>query len=253
MDEHGGHTHHTDGHPEPDAPAFHGMAVVGSGTPFLSHLPMPGAPHNEQTIMQAAFGAAHSAYRNDRKAHPEARLYTFTPEVFTLSDLYPGEAGEPPARTSFTGSLFRNHFEQPEAHPEMPVEIASGVVVEVANVVNHHKFTAADQQPEELTYLLFGKGPERFLAHWITGPFQPTSRQEFDHLMTADVQGLEVSDDQLRHGIKVTVTGRPDEPAGKLRERERAAAVAAVNGGQVTVEVEAATELYFESGELTPH
>ena len=120
-------------------------------------------------------------------------------------------------------------------------------------MVNHHKFTAADQQPEELTYLLFGKGSERFLAHWITGPFQPTSRQEFDHLMTADVQGLEVSDDQLRHGIEVTVTGRPDEPGGKFREGERAAAVAAVNGGHVTVEIEAGTELYFEAGELTPH
>ncbi|KUN57745.1 hypothetical protein AQJ46_45855 [Streptomyces canus] len=253
MDEHSGHMHHAGGHPEPEAPSFHGMAVVGDDTPFLSHLPMAHEPHNTQLILEGSFGSFQRAYRNDRKAHPEARFYTFAPEMFALSDLYPGEAGEPPARTSFTGSLFRNHFEQPEAHPETPVEIASDVVVDVVDVVTHHKFTAADQQREELTYLLFGKGPERFLAHLITGPFQPASHQEFDHLMTADVQGLDVSDDQLRHGIEVTVTGRPDELGGKLRERERAAAVAAVSGGHVTVEVEAGTELYFETGDLTPH
>ncbi|MCX4992697.1 MULTISPECIES: hypothetical protein [unclassified Streptomyces] len=71
-------------------------------------------------------------------------------------------------------------------------------------------------------------------------------------LLTADVQGLEVSDGLLRHGVEVTVTGRPDEPGGKLRERERAAAVAAVDGRRITVEIEAGNELYFEAGDLTP-
>lgn len=249
---HGSHMHHPGGHPEPDAPDFHGMAVLGDSTAFLSHLPMIHSPHNYQVLLQGSFGSFNGAYRDDRKAHPEARLYTFAPEVFALPDLFPGKAGERPARRSFTGDLFRNHFEQPHAHPEMPVKIASDVVVDVIDVVFHHRFAPDAQPPEQLTYILFGKGPERFFAHRITGPFQATSHREFDHLMAVDTQGLEVSDDQLRHGVEVTVTGRPNEPGSKLEERDKVAAVAAVDGQDVPVEIGARAELYFETGELAP-
>lgn len=250
MHMHAGDMHHPGEHPEPDAPSSHGMAVVGSGTVFLSHLPMIHRPHNYQVILQGAFGSSHGAYHDDRKAHPETRLYTFAPEVFVLPDLFPGETGEPPARTSFAGSLFRNHFEQPPAHPETPVEIASDVIVDVVDVVFHHRFGPDDRQPEQLTYILFGKGPERFLAHRITGPFLTTSRQEFDHLLTVGVEGLEVSDEQLRHGVEVTVAARPDEPGTKLMEQERVAALAAVNGQPVPIEIETRAELYFETNDL---
>jgi hypothetical protein len=119
-------------------------------------------------LLEASFGAADSVYRDDRNAHPNVRFYTFAPEKFVLPELFPGSAGETPRRTSFTGSLVRNHFEQPPAHPDPPAEIATDVTVGVRRVVHHRKFDPQDVELEHLTYLLFGKGTELFLAHRIT-------------------------------------------------------------------------------------
>ncbi|MEU9112295.1 hypothetical protein AB0D04_10975 [Streptomyces sp. NPDC048483] len=246
---HSGHAAGT-GPSSADPPSRHGMAVVGDGTPFLSHLPMPHSPHHYQAVIQGSFGSFDRVYQDDRKAHPESRLYTFNPEPFVLPELFPGPAGQPPARTSFTGSLVRNHFEEPPAHPETSVEIATDVVVDVRNVVFHHRFDPQTEPLETLTYILFGQGPERLLAHRIIGPFVDTRHQEFDHLLSADIQGVQVSDEQLRRGVEVTVTGRPNEPDAKLKERDKAAAVAAVNGQSVPVEIDVKTDMYFETADF---
>ncbi|MET7900722.1 hypothetical protein ABZS86_04325 [Streptomyces sp. NPDC005355] len=253
MDKHGGHNHGGE-HAPHDASAFHGMAVVGEDAVFLSHLPMRHRPHNSQMVLRGSMGSFADAYHDDRMAHPETRLYTFAPEVFVLSDLLPGPDGGAPARTSFSGSLFRNHFEQPPAHPEPPFEVASDVVVDVSGVVYHHTFAPEDQQSEQLTYILFGEGLERFLAHRITGPFRPESRQEFDHLLAIGVRGQEGVDEQLRSGAEVTVTGRPNEPDTRLREREKVAAVAVLDGREIPVEIDVRADLYFDTADLAvPH
>ncbi len=221
------------------------MAVVGVDTIFLSHLPMFHSPHDYQVILQVSFGSSDSTYRDDRKENPSTRLYTFDPRKFVLPELFPGEAGEPPTLKSFVGSLVRNHFEQPPAHPEEPVEIASDIVVDVINVIYHHKFDPRAQPLEHLRYILFGKGSERFLAHQINCP-----PNEFDHLLSVDVQGHDFSDDQLRHGVEVTVTGRPNKPSNKVKERENVAAIARLDGQEVRVEINAKVELYFEIDDL---
>jgi hypothetical protein len=216
--------------PHPEPPAGHGMAVVGGKHVFLSHLPMFMRPHDFQVILHASFGAADAAYRADRKENAATRLYTFAPERFVLLDLFPGENGEAPKRTSFGGTLVRNHFEQPPAHPETPVEVASDVEVEVLDVVHQHRFDPEAPPLEHLTYLLFGKGAERFLAHLVTRP------PDFDQLLSVDVTGRRFTDKQLLGGIEVRFDGRPNQPGERLREGEQAGAVATVNGRQVPVE-----------------
>ncbi|MES9523762.1 hypothetical protein [Streptomyces capoamus] len=96
------------------------------------------------------------------------------------------------------------------------------------------------------------QGQERFLAHRITGPFKPTNRQGFDHLLAVDLQDPQMSDGQLRHGVEVTVTGRSNEPGAKLKEIEKVAAVAVVDGRNVPVEIDVRSEEYFETDDLTP-
>lgn len=242
--EHSDHTHGTDT-PVADTASRHGMAVVGVDTIFLSHLAMFDPPHHHQVILQASFGSSDSTYRDDRKRNPSTRLYTFAPRKFVLPELFPGKAGEPPSRKSFVGSLVRNHFEQPPAHPEESEEIASEVVVEVINVIYHHELDRRAQRLEHLTYMLFGKGSERFLAHRISSP------PDFDHLQLVDVQGRDFSDDQLRHGVEITVTGRLNEPSNKVQERETVAAIARVDGQEVPVEIDAKDELYFDTNDFT--
>jgi hypothetical protein len=142
------------------------------------------------------------------------------------------------------GSLVRNHFEQPPAHPEEPVEIASDVVVEVINVVHQHKFDPKAEPLEHLTYILFGKGEERFLEHSITRP------PDFHQDLSVDLHGGDFSDDQLRSGVEVAITGRPNNPGSKVQEGEKVAVVAHLDGQKVPVEINAKVELYFETNDL---
>ncbi len=230
--------------PHPEPPAGHGMAVVGSEHVFLSHLPMFMRPHDFQVILHASFGPADAAYQADRSENAETRLYTFAPERFVLPDLFPGADGEAPKRTSFGGTLVRNHFEQPPAHPETPVEVASDVEVQVLDVVHQHRFDPDAPPLEHLTYILFGKDAERFLAHLVTQP------PDFDHLLSVELTGHQFTDEQLLGGVEVTFDDRLNQPGERLREGERASAVATLKGKQVPIEVHAGLELYFETNDL---
>lgn len=241
-------TNHSD-HMHTDIPAAdvaerHGMAVVGVDTIFLSHLPMFMRLHDYQVILEASFGTSDGTYRQDREANPSTKLYTFDPERFVLPELFPGNSGESPRLKAFVGSLVRNHFEQPAAHPEQPVEIASDVVVEIINVVHQHKFDPRAQRPEHLKYVLFGKGKERFLGHLISRP------PDFDQLLSVDFAGQGFSDDQLRSGVEFTVTGRRDQPGDRVQEQETVTAVAHLDSQEVPVEINARAELYFETNDL---
>ncbi len=244
MHHHGTHPSHPGPATSGDRPAGHGMVIIGEQTVYLSHLPMFMRPHDFQVLLHASFGAADTTYREDRAEHAETRLYTFAPERFVLPDLFPGPGGEAPKRTSFRGTLVRNHFEQPPAHPEPAVEVASDVVVKVLDVVHQHRFDPDAPPLEHLTYLLFGKGRERFLAHLVTRP------PDFDHLISVDVTRHEFTDDDLLTGIEVVLDGRPNKPGERLAEGEKAEAVAMIHGKQVAVQVEVGVELYFETNDL---
>ena len=231
---------------QPDRPASHGMLVVGAETIFLSHLPMFHSPHDYQVLLRASFGAAtDDIYRSDRKAHPDTRFHTFAPAAFVLPELFPGPAGEPPVRTSFTGSLVRNHFEQPPAHPDQPFEIASGVTVDVVGVVHHHLFDPAAPPSGRLRYLLFGAGTELFMAHRIT------RRPDFDQLLAVEVDGIELTDAQLGGAVELTVPDRRDVVGERIGESSRVSAIAHVDGADMPVEVMAGAELYVETADLS--
>ncbi|MCB5169156.1 hypothetical protein LG634_30655 [Streptomyces bambusae] len=253
MTEHGEHTSHGGGAPAADPEGFHGMAVVGEKCVFLSHLPMTHTPHDYQVILRGSFGASDGAYFSDKQAHPESRIYTVEPEKFLLPDLFPGDDGTPPKRTSFKANLHRNHFEAPPAHADPPpVEILTGVRVEVEDVVWHHRFVPDAERPEELPYVLFGHGTELFVAHRITGPFRPGDPQEFDHLLTVGIQGTQLSADALGKGIPLTVTGRPNDPDGRLKEGETVRTVADLNGRPTPITLDVGSDLYFDTADLTP-
>lgn len=251
---HGHHAHggHESGHDSHSHAAMgHGMAVVGVDTIFMSHLPMISMKeHRFQVLTRVALSADASdpeaVYREDRAAHPEAKLYTFAPRAFVLATILPGENGEPPRSSSFEGSLVRNHFEEPPAHPEPAEEIASGVTVEVLDIVHVHGFDAHARRPEQIEYLLFGRGSERFVAHFISG-----AAPDFDQLVAVDVKGREFHDDDLRQAVVLTLPGRRDDPADRLREGEKdVACTALLEGEEVPLELDAGAELYVDTADL---
>jgi hypothetical protein len=229
--------------PEPP-PDFgrHNMFAFGRDVVFLSHLPMFMAPHDAQLILEVtlegAGGSLLEFWSREREGHPDERVYTVMPEKFALSTLY---LGDPPARSSFRARFFRGHLE----HGGAVIPELATVEVRVARVVYAKRFDQGGK-PEELTYLLLGRGAERFIAHRISEP------PDFDQILSVELAGSPISDEVMEAGVEVTLPDRANTAEERLRSRSTATARGHVNGAHqfLNLELTSIHELYFEEGEL---
>lgn len=226
-----------------DPAAVHGMAIVGEKTVYLSHLPMFMSPHDYQVILEATFtdhgSDPQAVYAEDRQTHPHEKLYTLEPRRLVLPDLFPSDPNQPPRLNSFRGNVYRGHFEKLAGAAIEEAWIGRDITVNVANVVHARKFDLVGLA--ELQYLLFGKGPELFLAHVITKP------PDFDHLLSVHVAGQQFTDEELRHGILLKFPGRANAIAERIRENEPPlSGVMAVAGTTVPVEIKPGVELFLD-------
>ncbi|MGB3674702.1 MAG: hypothetical protein WA988_09700, partial [Candidatus Nanopelagicales bacterium] len=244
------HTHHMeDGLPSAAAaverPRRHGMAVLGTDAVFLSHLPMFSMNDHAYQVLDVRFarpdGRAVQEFIDDRAKHPNQRLYTFDPNPFLLPDILRAGGGLPRLR-SINGELWRNHFEREDTHP---VLIASGVTVTIEDVIHGRKFDPAAVRPRNLDYIVFGKDSTTYLAHLLT------RAPDFDQLIQVEI-GHPLSDDELRSGLRLTVDGRADTSAARIREGSGPirATLHAADGKNIAVEVQPGGEFYSETGEL---
>lgn len=227
---------------------FHGMAVVGEETVYLSHLPMFSPPaHAFQVLLEVTLdndaGNAQKLYVEDRR-QTGTDLYTLAPEPFSITDLVT-PAGQP-ALTSFKGDLLRGHFDTSD------VTVVDAVRVDVRRVVHFRRLDEQEARPPELTYLAFGKGSERFLAHRIVTP------PDFDHLLQIgdlrSVSGVSLTDDLLAKGPRLAVSGRSDSIPDRLAEGQQPAARLLDGGagapGAIDLRFTLKREFYFQEGEL---
>jgi hypothetical protein len=224
-----------------EQPMSHHMVVFGHQTVFMSHLPMFSVPeHAYQVILEAELTAADSdpqqIFQQDWAAHPKVAFYTFAPEPFVLSDLLP-TAGKPPKATTFRGDLWRNHLEQPETEP---VQIASGVTVNVKNIVHGERFNLSAAPLSQLEYVLFGRREEVYLAHLLTLP------PDFDQLVRVTITPA-FSDDDVSRGHIVTVNGRGNTEDQRIQPSGQASVPATVITGTTTVNVtiDPVAQFYF--------
>jgi len=247
-----------------DQPGTHNMLVVGEQTVYLSHLPMFAgfnrrrtdfvSPHRYQVILEATFTDGTNnltdVYTADRKSHATEKMYSINPALFVLPDLDPkGKA----LKTFRGNTVYRGHLEREntpiigflEPPPSDPPE--GGVFdVNVRKVVHFHKFVPGAPKPAQLQYILFGKGPETFLAHFIAQP------PDFDQIISAKVIGPMFSDDELSNGIKVSFPGTANTAKTRIKEKQKASGLVQPSGtgGAKPVQVEVVKEFYFEEGEL---
>ena len=240
-----------------DAPNTHNMLVVGTEAVFLSHLPMFDglneeksdytSPHRYQVILEARFSSGGkdvtAAYTEDRKSHPKTKMYTLSPtDKFVLAKLFTPDAQQPEL-SSFRATVFRGHFERPGRHP---INGLKDIEVTVKQVMHAQKFEPADDKPEKLTYFLFGKGTELFLAHSIIKP------PDFDQIVSVTIPDSHFTDDELRRGISVVFQDRKNTASQRLKERQQAEGQFHVSGAHqfLKLQVQSGTEFYFEQGEL---
>ncbi|HJW38162.1 MAG TPA: hypothetical protein VJ420_06065 [Candidatus Udaeobacter sp.] len=239
-----------------DAPATHNMLVVGTETVFLSHLPMFDglneqksdytSPHRYQVILEARFSSGGKdvtvVYTEDRKSHPRTKMYTLSPtDDFVLAKLFTPDV-QKPELSSFRATVFRGHLER----GGKPINGLKDIVVTVKQVMHARKFEPADDKPEELTYFLFGKGMELFLAHSIIKP------PDFDQIVSVMIPDSHFTDDELRRGISVVFQDRKNTASRRLKETQQAGGQFHVSGAHqfLKLQVQSGTELYFEQGEL---
>ena len=250
--------------PPQDKPRTHNMLVVGEQTVYLSHLPMFDgfnarktdfiSPHRYQVILEATFSDGTNSltemYTEDRKGHPTEKMYTINPALFVLPDLDPkGKALQTfRGNTVFRGHLERENtpiigFNEPEPNQPPPGGVFD---VNVRKVVHFHKFVPGAAKPTPLQYILFGKGPETFLAHFIAQP------PDFDQIISVKVTGRQFTDDELSNGIKVSFRGKPNAAKTRMKEKQKASGLFQIPGSSDSkpVQVEVVKEFYFEEGEL---
>lgn len=243
-----------------EAPATHNMLLVGEQTAYLSHLPMFFAlnrektdfetPHRFQVILEASFSDGNrnltDVYIADRRKHPAVKMYTFNPALFVLPDLDP--AGNSPLRKFRGNALIRGHLERGGTSfiGDFENPPAGGAFdVNVVKVVHFHRFVPGAAKPTQLQYILFGKGPETFLAHFIAAP------PDFDQIISVRVTGQKFTDAELSRGIAVTFPGRANTSTGRIQEKGHASGTLVGGANPKPVQVDALREFYFEEGELS--
>ena len=234
-----------------DEPNTHNMLVFGEQTVFFSHLPMFDglnkkrtdftSPHRFQVILQADLAPEQmAAYAKDRQANPGAQFYTIGPEEFVLTRLF--EPKGAPQKSDFTATIFRGHL---EARPNHPVPGLEKVKVKIARVVHGRMFDPKVRKPAALEYLVIGRGPERFLAHTIVAP------PDFDHVIKANIVSPGLTDRDLEQDVRVTISGRKNTPADRLREGQKVEGMLRVgSAAPVKAQIEVGKRIYFEEGEL---
>lgn len=243
------------GLPLEDLPATHNMMIVGSKSAYVSHLPMFeglnaddsnefASPHRRQVIMEVTFTQGGMdvtpVYLADRISHPDVRMYTLRPSEFVLGRVDPAGA----ALKNFEGdAVFRGHLERP---PRRRIIGRSGPFqVNVKNVIHFHKFDPRATKPKQLEYILFGKGAELFLAHFITLP------NDFDQIISIKAPGHGLTDAQLSQGLHVVISSRDNDPLKRLKEKDKAPGSLQVPGATPrALSLEVVREFYFEESEL---
>jgi hypothetical protein len=221
------------------------MLIVGEQTVFLSHLPIFGAPHDYQVLLEAVFAKSGSDpqadYFNDRK-RTGTKIYTLEPERFVLTKL----ADAVPLH-SFQTNIYRGHFERfPTQRAKEAARIAQHVEVNVTRVIHFHKFDPTAAKPAQLEYLLFGKGAELFLVHVITKP------PDFDHILSVKALNHKFTDGELSQGARIVFPGKTNAVSKRLRGVEPVTGQTTGTGGAApkTLQLQPGIEFYFEQGEL---
>jgi hypothetical protein len=238
-----------------DAPTTHNMMIVGVKTVYISHLPMFDSvtedgtdftsPHRRQVILEATFTQAGKdvtqLYSRDRQSHPKEKMYTLKPSQFVLERVDPNGK----ALKKFRGNaIFRGHLER-ESQRIIGRENTGSFDVNVKNVVHFHKFDPQGTKPAQLEYLLFGKGAELFLAHFITKP------DDFDQIVSVNIPGHGLTDAQLSKGMHVVVADRDNTALTRMREKDKGSGALQIpDGPPQTLAIEIVREFYFEEGEL---
>lgn len=154
-----------------NTPDIHGFVMMGNDHLFLEHVPMFNMENHEyQCILRASISSdAMKLVNNQREKNPNTPLLVanLNTDLYILPEVASG------IRTSFEGEILIWETDDPEKNPRLIPQ----VTVTIEHVVHYRHFALQISQPSSLSYLMFGKGDEVFLSHYMNKP------PEFMHLL----------------------------------------------------------------------
>jgi hypothetical protein len=146
-------------------------------------------------------------------------------------------------RRAFRGTVWRGHLER----GGKPISELRDVDIEITRVVYARELRPDDRKSDQLEYLLFGKGPELFLAHRLM------QAPDFDQVLAVKIIAHNFSEAELGRGVTVLIRDRENSAAQRLQAMEIVAAQAHVTGAHqvLPLQIHVGIEYYFEEGELS--
>lgn len=177
-----------------DQPGYHGYFMIGTETLYLSHMPMfTMERHMYQVVLRGTLPAdVMQEYQAGRRANPTLpyNLTNSQDDPYTLPELKSGR------RMSFKADLYKD-YSNDEAQPVDP-PFATGIPVQVEQVVHLRHFNFEMPRPDHLTYVLFGTGSEAHLTHYIARD------PDYQHIVTLGSVPDWLSSDQVEGSVELT-------------------------------------------------
>jgi len=120
------------------------------------------------------------------------------------------------------------------------------VDVNVTRVIHFRKFDPAAAKPDQLEYLLFGKGAELFLAHLAT------KAPDFDQVLSVKAPNHTFTDEELREAVPIVFPGRANSPSKRIGGTEPITGQIKGTSGAPpkTVQLQPGIEFYFDQNDL---
>ncbi len=191
-------------------PDQHAFVMLGTKTLFLCHLTMfIMEEHRYQLVMRVSLpDYVYREYLHERKTHPVTTYFLGNSEqdLMSVPELQTG------VRTGFIGDVFRGIPDpSPADNPEYPhykewpwkgvTPAISHIPVTIERIVYYRHFDFNLNYPNELTYVLFGRGDEAHLTHY------QTKEPDFDHVISLAEAPDWLPSQQLEAGVHVNIPG----------------------------------------------
>ena len=192
---------------------YHEFEMFGNQSIYLSHYPMFGSIHSYQLLLEVVLTSnegkdPRQLYLAHKRDNPKTR-YSLSPET---------PSGKPdywvlPAVIK-EGNSFRANIHW-QGKQDKVVYLARNVNVQIKKIIYVRLFQPNDSKPEQLTYLLFGSNSESYLAHYVV------SYHDFDQILSVKVTSSQPLLSDRGSAIVVTIPGRKDDKAQRLRDTDK--------------------------------
>jgi len=220
------------------------MFMYGNDQVFLSHMPMfTMASHMYQVVLRVTLAPdALQLYQQQQTAHPHAVRNLANPnDKFVLPDL------KNATRTQFTADLFADYTNDGGGAP-VGDPFATGVSVQVEQVVHFHRFDHTQPRPTQLRYLLFGTASQAHLSHYIA------KDPDFQHILTLATVPTQLTPEQLGAGVLIDIADHASTPIPCTPPLTAGASISAVpaepSATAFDLDLTGAHTVWFSTGNL---